>query len=45
MNILQNLLKNIHDAVFNLIKFQLHWNFKIIGLQLFWKETLAYVLS
>ena len=37
--ILQNLLKNIRDAVFNLIQIQAQ------GLQLYWKETLAYVFS
>ena len=37
INSLQNSLKNIHDAVFNLIKFQLYWNFNI-GLQLYWKR-------
>ena len=38
MKILQNLLKNNRDAVFNLIKFQAK------GLRLYWKETPAYVL-
>ena len=38
INSFQNSLKNIHDAVFNLIKFQLYWNFNIIGLQLYWKR-------
>ena len=37
--ILLNTLKNIHDADFNLIKLQAK------GLQLYWKETPAYVLS
>ena len=36
---LQNWLKNIRDAVFNLIKFQAE------GLQLYWKETPAYAIS
>ena len=36
--ILQNLLKHIRDAIFNLIKFQTK------GLQLYWKETPAYAL-
>ena len=35
---MQNSLKNIHDAVFNLIKLQAK------GLQLYWKYTPAYVL-
>ena len=39
INILQNSLKNIHDAVFKLIKFQAK------GLQLYWKESPAYLLS
>ena len=39
IDISQNSLKNIHDAVFNLIKFQDK------DLQLYWKETQAYVLS
>ena len=36
--IMKNSLKNICDAVFNLLKFPAE------GLQLYWKETLVYVL-
>ena len=39
LKILQNSLKNICDAVFNLIKFHTKC------LQLYWKETPAYVLK
>ena len=39
INILQNSLKNISDAVFSLIKFQAK------GRRLYWKETPAYELS
>ena len=35
---MKNSLKNICDAVFNLLKFPAE------GLQLYWKETLVYVL-
>ena len=37
LNIFQNSLKDVRVAVFTLIKFQSK------GLQLYWKETLAYV--
>ena len=39
INILQDSLKNIHDEFSNLIKFQAK------GLQLYWKETPAYMCS
>ena len=39
IKIFQDSLKGIRDAVFNLIKFQAK------GPRLYWKETLAYVLS
>ena len=39
INILQYSLENIHDTVFLLLKFQAK------DLQLYWKETPAFVLS